>query len=262
MKNFIRERLQSKHVRLAPPSGAGMPPKNKNQENNKAMEDTIESVTATLTELNDSITSRNAELQSLTAERESLLVDAALKLNGADKLLKDVDDRIASKSRDVHIKRSAFAQMERRLLHARENLAREQERQRVLEMSDLAREILEHAKQYSYHLQQAAQAGDALRLVVKNMMQRADNTERLHIDRANEAGPWMRSAEKAGLRRHLAALQPYPGPSRHIVSLDEAMAQLLARWLQAPEPELTADEPQQQEHELQQEPQTQTQEVQ
>jgi hypothetical protein len=245
MKTSLRKRLEKMHVRfVAPLSGAGNQ-KVEPKENND-MEDvsTVAGCEATLKKLSEGIAVRDKELEELIQERGTLIEDAALNLNGAPKLLKDIDEKIKLRSADREIKRQAIASVSNRLARAREVLAREHERQREFNLGVLARQVLVHAEAYSAHLQEAATAGDSLRSVVQSMQTIATPTERLHMDKLLDHGCYARAAEHAGIKRLIPMLPPYPGPRAHIVPLDQAVRLLLDRWIVLVPEEVTEPETQ------------------
>jgi hypothetical protein len=171
-----------------------------------------------------------AKMKSLVHEREGLLLDAELGLNGAAKKLQKVDEEIAGIRRDCQTTREAFVQAQQRLDAAKQAEAAEAEKARQKELRALARAAHAQAGEFTAALNQCVAAGQSMRMVVRNMLQRATRDERPMMERLLESGPTMRAAEAAGLRA-LVEFQSYPGPREHLTPLDEALAVFLGGWL-------------------------------
>jgi hypothetical protein len=198
---------------------------------------TVEGCEDTIARLSDGIAARDRELEELIAHRSTLIEDAALNLNGAQKLLSDADKQIDFRTKDREIKRQAIQSVSKRLERAKEVLAREEEKQRSLQMGEIARQILTHAEAYSVHLRDVARAGDAIRDLVRKMhLLATPGPESQWLNRLNETGPYLRAAEHAGIRNTIP-ITPYSGPRHHVVSLDQHMRLILDRWIVLAEPE-------------------------
>jgi hypothetical protein len=171
-----------------------------------------------------------AKMKSLVHEREGLLLDAELGLNGAAKKLQKVDEEIAGIRRDCQTTREAIVQAQQRHDAAKQAEAAEAEKQRTEQLRALAVAAREQAKQFTAALNQTVSAGSSLRMIVRNMSQRATKEERPMIQNLLESGVFMRAAEGANLRS-LLEFQSYPGPREHLTPLDEALSVFLGRWL-------------------------------
>ena len=190
-----------------------------------------ESVIADLTAKSNAI---ETEVTALSQERQNLILDAELGVNGAAKRLAKLNEEINHKTRHVAVKREAIEQAKHRLAEAREAEAAIAEQNRQSELRTLASAVLKHATEFGAGLQHATQAGSALKLVVKNMIERATPVERSSLNQLLEPGPYMRAAERAGLRAYIE-FQSYPGLREHLVALEDALSAHIGRWLEPDE---------------------------
>lgn len=172
------------------------------------------------------------KMKSLIREREGLLLDAELGLNGAAKKLQKVDEEIAAVRRDCQTTREAIVQAQQRHDAARAAEAAEAEKARKKEMAALAGTAMVHAQEFTAAMNQVVAAGSSLRLVVRNILQRATKDERTMISHLLESRPYTLAAEAAGLRSYVE-FAPYPGPREQIRSLDQELPVFLGRWLKA-----------------------------
>lgn len=170
-------------------------------------------------------------VEQLRTQKRDLALEAAMGGADARKKLEKANAELARLTLESDDWDAAIAQAQRHLADAREAEAAEAEKKRKAEMRALASTVVRHAEEFTSSLRQATKAGEALKLVIRNMIARANPQERVHLDQLLQTGgPYMRAAEHAGLRAHIEFMG-YPGPREHILALEDAISIHLGGWL-------------------------------
>ena len=165
--------------------------------------------------------------EQLQAQKRALALESAMGSPEAKKQLTKINGELTRMALEGEDWTAALSQAEasRQLAEQTEKDAAERERQ--AELSALAATVINHA---SAALQQAVKAGAALKLVIQNMINRANTSEQPNLDRILQRSCYMRAAQFAGLQSFVE-FQGYPGPKDQVVALETEIGVYLGKWL-------------------------------